>query len=199
MSACITGPRSRFIRGTARIKDMDTETAVKDPALMAFQSKVEATLNPALAADQTEVTITMTDGATPCLPDRARHRQQTQPDVQCRSGTEVLRASPSRSSAPPARGNDRVDMGCGRACPMPANWRERPHDRRDVRLHRHRRRLGGLRRWPRGCRRTADTACCCWRPAAGQQSLDPHPARLCPDLRQSEGELEVRDRSRSRN
>jgi 2-methylcitrate dehydratase PrpD len=52
-----------LIRGTARIKDMETESAVKDPALMAFQSKVEATLNPALAADQTEVTITMTDGA----------------------------------------------------------------------------------------------------------------------------------------
>jgi 2-methylcitrate dehydratase PrpD len=52
-----------LIRGTARIKDMDTETAVRDPALMAFQSKVEATLNPALAADQTEVTITMTDGS----------------------------------------------------------------------------------------------------------------------------------------
>ncbi len=52
-----------FIRGTARIKDMDTETAVKDPALMAFQRKVEATLNPALAADQTEVTITMNDGS----------------------------------------------------------------------------------------------------------------------------------------
>jgi 2-methylcitrate dehydratase PrpD len=51
-----------FIRGTARIQDMDTETAVRDPALMAFQSKVEATLNPAIAADQTEVTITMTDG-----------------------------------------------------------------------------------------------------------------------------------------
>ena len=52
-----------LIRGTARIKDMETETAVQDPALMAFQSKVEATLNPAMAADQTEVTITMTDGA----------------------------------------------------------------------------------------------------------------------------------------
>ena len=53
-----------FIRGTARIQDMDTETAVKDPALMAFQDKVEATLDPSLAADQTVVTITMTDGAT---------------------------------------------------------------------------------------------------------------------------------------
>ncbi len=53
-----------LIRGTARIADMDTETAVKDPALMAFQSKVEATLDPSLAADQTEVTITMTDGTT---------------------------------------------------------------------------------------------------------------------------------------
>lgn len=52
-----------FIRGTARIRDMDTETAVKDPALMAFQRKVEATLDPSLAGDQTEVTITMTDGA----------------------------------------------------------------------------------------------------------------------------------------
>ncbi len=52
-----------FIRGTARIVDMDTETAVKDPALMAFQRKVEATLDPSLAGDQTEVTITMTDGA----------------------------------------------------------------------------------------------------------------------------------------
>jgi 2-methylcitrate dehydratase PrpD len=52
-----------LIRGTARIQDMDTETAVKDPALMAFQRKVEATLNPALAGDQTEVTIAMTDGA----------------------------------------------------------------------------------------------------------------------------------------
>jgi 2-methylcitrate dehydratase PrpD len=52
-----------FIRGTARIQDMDTETAVKDPALMAFQSKITATLNPSIAADQTEVTITMTDGA----------------------------------------------------------------------------------------------------------------------------------------
>ena len=51
-----------FIRGTARIRDMDTETAVKDPALMAFQRKVEATLDPTLAGDQTEVTITMTDG-----------------------------------------------------------------------------------------------------------------------------------------
>jgi 2-methylcitrate dehydratase PrpD len=51
-----------FIRGTARIVDMDTETAVKDPALMAFQRKVEATLDPTIAGDQTEVTITMTDG-----------------------------------------------------------------------------------------------------------------------------------------
>jgi 2-methylcitrate dehydratase PrpD len=51
-----------LIRGTARVRDMDTETAVKDPALMAFQRKVEATLNPAFAGDQTEVVITMTDG-----------------------------------------------------------------------------------------------------------------------------------------
>jgi 2-methylcitrate dehydratase PrpD len=54
---------SAFIRGTARVQDMDTETAVKDPALMAFQAKVDATLDPSLAADQAVVTITMTDGS----------------------------------------------------------------------------------------------------------------------------------------
>jgi 2-methylcitrate dehydratase PrpD len=53
-----------FIRGTARIQDMDTETAVKDPALMAFQDRVQATLDPALANDAAVVTVTMTDGAS---------------------------------------------------------------------------------------------------------------------------------------
>jgi len=53
-----------FIRGTARIQDMDEATAVRDPALMAFQDRVEATLNPALAGDAAIVTLTMTDGST---------------------------------------------------------------------------------------------------------------------------------------
>ena len=52
-----------FLRGTARIQDMDTETAVRDPALIAFQDKVEATLDPAMGSDATVVTVTMTDGA----------------------------------------------------------------------------------------------------------------------------------------
>lgn len=51
-----------FIRGTARIQDMDTETAVKDPASMALQDRVEATLDPNRAPDSAEVTVTMTDG-----------------------------------------------------------------------------------------------------------------------------------------
>ena len=51
-----------LIRGTARIQDMDTETAVKDPALSAFQDRVQASLDPAIAADATEVTVTLTDG-----------------------------------------------------------------------------------------------------------------------------------------
>jgi 2-methylcitrate dehydratase PrpD len=51
-----------FIRGTARIQDMDTETAVKDPALMRFQDRVQATLGPAVAADAAVVAITMRDG-----------------------------------------------------------------------------------------------------------------------------------------
>jgi len=40
-----------FIRGTARIQDMDTATAVRDPVLIAFQDRVQATLDPAKAAD----------------------------------------------------------------------------------------------------------------------------------------------------
>ena len=51
-----------FIRGTARIGDMDTETAVNDASLMEFQDRVAATLDPTLAADAARVTITMTDG-----------------------------------------------------------------------------------------------------------------------------------------
>jgi 2-methylcitrate dehydratase PrpD len=53
-----------LVRGTARIRDMDTETAVRDPALMAFQDKVEASLNPAIAADAAVVTLRMTDGSS---------------------------------------------------------------------------------------------------------------------------------------
>ncbi len=53
-----------FHRGTARIRDMDTDTAVRDPVLMAFQDKVEATLAPALAADAAEVVVTLADGTT---------------------------------------------------------------------------------------------------------------------------------------
>jgi 2-methylcitrate dehydratase PrpD len=51
-----------LIRGTARIEDMDTETAVRDPTLMAFQDRVAATLDPGRAADSAVVTVTLTDG-----------------------------------------------------------------------------------------------------------------------------------------
>ncbi len=51
-----------FIRGTARVQDMDTNTAVRDPALMAFQDKVEATLDPSVAADAAVVTVVLDDG-----------------------------------------------------------------------------------------------------------------------------------------
>jgi 2-methylcitrate dehydratase PrpD len=51
-----------FIRGTARIQDMDTDTAVHDPALMGFQDRVQATLDPALGGDAAVVTVTLRDG-----------------------------------------------------------------------------------------------------------------------------------------
>jgi len=51
-----------FIRGTTRIEDMDTVTAVNDPEIRSFQDRVTATLGPTLASDAAVVTLTMTDG-----------------------------------------------------------------------------------------------------------------------------------------
>ena len=49
-------------RGTASPADLDMKTAVRDPAIQAFQDKVEAKLDASLANDATVVTVTMTDG-----------------------------------------------------------------------------------------------------------------------------------------
>jgi len=53
-----------FLRGTARVQDMDTETAVRDPAVMAFQTRVHADEDPSMATDAAEVTIHMAGGRT---------------------------------------------------------------------------------------------------------------------------------------
>ena len=72
-------------------------------------------------------------------------------------------------------------------------------NRADLRLHRHRRRIGRLRgrRAPVGIRPPSRAAA--GSRAAGSQSVDPHPPRLRQDLCRSAGELEVRDASRSRS
>ncbi len=51
-----------LIRGTARIDDMDTESAVLNPAVASFQDKVTAVADEAIAADGTEVTVQLRDG-----------------------------------------------------------------------------------------------------------------------------------------
>ena len=51
-----------FIRGTVRIQDMDTATAVQDPVLRAFRDRVAATLDPDCPPDAAVVTVTLTDG-----------------------------------------------------------------------------------------------------------------------------------------
>jgi 2-methylcitrate dehydratase PrpD len=53
-----------FIRGTASIVDMDTQSAVMDPDLMAFRHRVEAFLDPELAADAALVTVILQDGTS---------------------------------------------------------------------------------------------------------------------------------------
>jgi 2-methylcitrate dehydratase PrpD len=50
-----------LIRGTARIQELQDPT-VQDPAVMAFQDRVEAVGDPSVTADAAEVTITLKDG-----------------------------------------------------------------------------------------------------------------------------------------
>jgi 2-methylcitrate dehydratase PrpD len=50
-----------LIRGVARIEELQ-DPAVRDPMLMAFQDKVEAVGDSAMAADAAEVTVTLKDG-----------------------------------------------------------------------------------------------------------------------------------------
>jgi 2-methylcitrate dehydratase PrpD len=52
-----------LIRGLARIEELQ-DPAVRDPAIMAFQDKVEAIGDPSLKGDATEVTITLRDGGS---------------------------------------------------------------------------------------------------------------------------------------
>jgi len=60
-----------FIRGTARIEDMDTDGAVLEPAIARFQDKVETVGDDAMATDAAEVTVKLQDGRS--LVSRVEH------------------------------------------------------------------------------------------------------------------------------
>lgn len=51
-----------LIRGSARIVDMDTESAVRDPAIVGFQEKIKTIADSTLAGDGAEVTLWLRDG-----------------------------------------------------------------------------------------------------------------------------------------
>lgn len=51
-----------FIRGTARIEDMDTSTAVLEPTIVRFQEKIETVGDDAIAPDGAEVTVRLQNG-----------------------------------------------------------------------------------------------------------------------------------------
>jgi 2-methylcitrate dehydratase PrpD len=51
-----------FIRGTARIEDMDTHTAVLEPTIVRFQDRIETIGDDAIAPDGAEVTVRLQDG-----------------------------------------------------------------------------------------------------------------------------------------
>lgn len=51
-----------LIRGSARIVDMDTESAVRDAAIVGFQDKIGTIADSGIATDGAEVTLTLRDG-----------------------------------------------------------------------------------------------------------------------------------------
>jgi 2-methylcitrate dehydratase PrpD len=60
-----------FIRGTARIEDMDTDGAVLEPTIARFQDRVETVGDDAIAPDGAEVTVRLQDGRS--LVGRVEH------------------------------------------------------------------------------------------------------------------------------
>ena len=60
-----------FIRGTARIEDMDTNGAVLEPAIAGFQGSIETVGDDAIAPDGAEVTVRLQDGRS--LVSRVEH------------------------------------------------------------------------------------------------------------------------------
>jgi 2-methylcitrate dehydratase PrpD len=60
-----------FIRGTARIVDMDIKGAADEPAVLRFQDKVETVGDDAIAPDGAEVTVRLQDGRS--LVSRIEH------------------------------------------------------------------------------------------------------------------------------
>ena len=51
-----------LIRGTARIEDMDTEGAVREPTIARFQDRIETVSDDAIAMDGAEVAVRLRDG-----------------------------------------------------------------------------------------------------------------------------------------
>ena len=60
-----------FIRGTARIEDMDTNGAVLEPAIAGFQDRIETVGDDAIAPDGAEVSVRLQDGRS--LVSRVEH------------------------------------------------------------------------------------------------------------------------------
>jgi 2-methylcitrate dehydratase PrpD len=60
-----------FIRGTARIEDMDTNGAVLEPTIARFQDRIETVGDDAIAPDGAEVTVKLRDGRS--LVSRVEH------------------------------------------------------------------------------------------------------------------------------
>jgi 2-methylcitrate dehydratase PrpD len=60
-----------FIRGTARIEDMDTNSAVLEPTIVGFQDRIETVSDDTIALDGAEVTVRLQDGRS--LVSRVEH------------------------------------------------------------------------------------------------------------------------------
>jgi 2-methylcitrate dehydratase PrpD len=93
-----------FIRGTARIQDLDTATAVRDPEIMAFQDRIEASEDLSLAADAAEVAVVLSGGVRHatrvdhCLGSASRPMSDVELEMKLRGLAEPV-LGPQRTGA----------------------------------------------------------------------------------------------------
>ena len=100
-----------FIRGTARIEDMDTNNAVLVPAIVRFQDRVETVGDDSIALDGAEVTVRLQDGRS--LVSRVEHCVGSVSRPMTDSGLEQKFTGLAEGVIDPRRTREVIEMRAG--------------------------------------------------------------------------------------